>query len=329
MMSENYENDFNGRNIAYYKNQPCDNDILNSMKESLDSFLLNLKSKSHNDNNLSKEELENYYLTNNDIYNSLNVDLISPYQKLVKQKIRKKNMSKRRTYSVESLFPNKNNNLINNNNNLNNNNSFYDKNIDNIKHNYSTIYNESDAVNIIKNKLNFNSSISNNNKNNNKSYINNNSMGNYNNYSMNSNSMKYFQNTKSEFPIKLINNENIINKKGNSNHNKKYKNMLKIPKQNKSQPFNKYKNNKSFGKILRNIKNILTNIKNENNRNKIEIKNICNYFNNFNSQLQNKIEMFIKNYSDKISKLKIENENYKELLEKYKLNEDELYNIAI
>ena len=55
MMSENYENDFNARNTSYYKNQSFCNDILNSMKESLDNFLINLKTKSNNyNNNLSK-----------------------------------------------------------------------------------------------------------------------------------------------------------------------------------------------------------------------------------------------------------------------------------
>jgi len=137
MNLENYENDFLKQNSSYYNNanKYGGNEILHSMQESLDNFLLNLKTKSKN-NNLSKEELENYYLSNDEVYNSLNVDLISPYQNLVKQNIRRqsnntrKNISKR-TYSAKNLI-NKINTSVFNNNNFKNNNSFYDKNIDNI-----------------------------------------------------------------------------------------------------------------------------------------------------------------------------------------------------
>ena len=165
MNFENYENDFLEQNASYYMNDNKygGNEILHSMQESLDNFLLNLKKKSKN-NNLSKEELENYYLSNDGIYNSLNVDLISPYQTLVKQNIRRQNNNTRknnskRTYSAKSLINKVNTSVFNNNNNLKNNYSFYDKNLDNIMNNNSMFYNESDAMNAMKNKINFNTSI--------------------------------------------------------------------------------------------------------------------------------------------------------------------------
>ena len=56
MNFENYENDFLEQNASYYNNanKYRGNEILISMQESLDNFLLNLKTKSKN-NNLSKE----------------------------------------------------------------------------------------------------------------------------------------------------------------------------------------------------------------------------------------------------------------------------------
>ena len=114
--------------------------------------------------------------------------------------------------------------------------------------------------------------------------------------------MKIFPNTKSEFPIKLINNTNIkantIKNYGNNSRYKKSKNLIKIPKHNNSQSYikqNTNRNNKSYVNILKNIKNIIINIKKENNQNKIEIENIYKYFNDLNNQIQNKLQMFINN----------------------------------
>ena len=96
---ENYENDFMDKNKTYYinSNNFRGNEILNSMKESLDNFLINLKNESTG--GISKKELENYYLSKSDLFNSLNIDLISPYQNLVKQNIKRKskNMRKRKS----------------------------------------------------------------------------------------------------------------------------------------------------------------------------------------------------------------------------------------
>ena len=325
---DNYEIDFIPRtNKSYYKNanRYQSNEILNSMKESLDNFLLNLRTKSTS-NNISKEELENYYLSKSNIYNTLNVDFISPYENLLKQNELNKNnnirtsMSKRAN-SSKSIFQKINASVINNNSiydNLNNiSNSFYDKNNVEIKHNNSMMCNESLALKNIKTKLRKQNSV-NNNLNNNYSH---------NNYSVNSNSKKFFQNNKIDFPIKLINNKN---NNINTIKNKKNKNMIKIPRQNKSQLL--FNNNNSINnnnKILyinslRNIKNILINIKKENNQNKNEIKNIYKYYTILSEQIQNKFQLFIQKYNNNISLKKSEGKKYNDLMEKYKLKEEEL-----
>ena len=193
MNYENYEIDLADKNISYYQNangyRNKEKEILNSMKESLDNFLLNLKTKSTS-NNITQEEIENYYLSKSDIYNTLNVDLISSYQSLLKQSdLRKnnnirKNMSKRAN-SSKALLHKANSSVINNNsiyNNLNQNNSFYDKNTSELKHNNSMFFNESDAFNAINKKRRMNKNV-----NNKINYT-------QNNYSINNNSAKYFQN---------------------------------------------------------------------------------------------------------------------------------------
>ena len=325
MNLDTYEIDYLPKtNKSYYKNanRYRGNEILDSMKESLDNFLLNLRTKSTS-NNISKEELENYYLSKSNIYNTLNVDFISPYENLLKQNdLNNKDnirpaMSKRAntSNSSKSIFQKINSSVINNNpiyNTLNNvNNSFCDKNVGEIKHNNSMMFNESTAMNTIKTKLRKQNSV------------NTNTRSNYshNNYSMNSNSKSFFQNNKIDFPIKLINNQNTIK-------NKKSKNLIKIPRKNKSQSFynNKINNNNKalYINSLKNIKNILMNIKKENNQNKNEIKNIYKYYSLLSEQIQNKIQMFMQNYSGNLSIKQREKEKYNELMEKYKIKEEEL-----
>ena len=326
MNIKDYDLDFlpEENNKSYYRNahRYQGNEILNSMKESLDNFLLNLRTKSTS-NNISKEELDTYYLSKNNIYNTLNVDLISPYEKLIKQNGLlnnnniKKSMSKRAN-SSKSIFHKINASVIDNNsiyNNLNNvSNSFYDNNNGEFRKNNSMICNDNIAINSVKAKLRKQNSINNINNGNNYSY-------NYSNnqYSVNGNSKKYFQNNKVNFPIKLINNKNIIK-------NKKYKNIMKIPKQNKSQTFNNNINNKAkYLNSLRNIKNILINIKKENKQNKNEIKNIYKYYTILSEQIQNKIQIFLQKYSgNNLFLRQKEKEKYNELMEKYKLKEEEL-----
>ena len=183
MNLETYEYDFNNNNNYNYNinnsrkiphsknvNNLQSNEILHSMKESLDNFLLNLRTKSSS-NNISKEELENYYLSQSELYNSLNVDLISPYQSLVKQNIKTKNKNIRKNYTKKAYSTN---NLLNNNNNsmfnMNNKNniSYIDKNIKEKKINNSVMYNNNNYSSIeIDNNLNKKININNNNDNNN------------------------------------------------------------------------------------------------------------------------------------------------------------------
>ena len=320
---ENYETDFINKNKLYYKNlsKYHSNEILNSMQESLDNFLLNLKNESNC--NISKEELESYYLSKNDLFHSVNIDLISPYQNLLCQNIKRKNNNIRknmtnRTYSAENLINKVNTSFINKNN-LNKNNSFYDKNISNIKHNNSMLYNESDAINSMKKKIKMNIS------NNNSKSFNNISNISHKSYGVQTNSMKYFQNTKSDYPIKLINN-NYMEKKETRKNNKKSKNILKIPRQNKSHSFIKQTNNNksAYLNILRNIKNILIKIKNENNQNKTEIQNIYTFYNNFNEQIQKKLQMFINNYNNYLLEMQKEKTKYNNLMENFRSKEEEL-----
>ena len=315
---ENYENDILDKNISYYKNanKYRGNEILNSMKESLDNFLINLRTKSTS-NNLSNEEIENYYLSKSGMYNSINVDLISPYQKLLKQNHIKKNKSKRPA-SSKNLLNRINASVINNNsiyNKLNNNNSFYEKNTSEIRHNNSMLYNENHGINFMNKNLGINGNINNS--------INYNNKSNYsqNNYNIHSNSTKFFQNTKIDFPIKLINNNN-------NNYIKKSKNSLKIPRQNKSQSFHKVnnnrRNNKQYLNVLGNIKNFLLRMKKENNKNKMEIKNIYKYYNILSNQIQNKIEIFMKTFTGNLIEKQKDNNLYEELEEKNKIKDEEL-----
>ena len=67
--------------------------LVNSMKHSLDTFLINLKTKSFS-KNISPEDIHNYYLTESEKLNSLNIDLISPYQSLLRKNINKNNSFK-------------------------------------------------------------------------------------------------------------------------------------------------------------------------------------------------------------------------------------------
>ena len=120
------------------------------MKESLDTFLLNLKTKSSS-NNITKEDFQNYYLTENDILNSFNIDLLSSYQNLIKQNLNKNNFHQKkllkRAYSSGQVQMCRNNSHINNYNTnpykLNNN---YDGNINEITNN-SILYNNNENVN--------------------------------------------------------------------------------------------------------------------------------------------------------------------------------------
>lgn len=49
------------------------------MKQSLDTFLFDLKAKSFS-KNMTKQDIQNYYLTENELFNSLNFDLVSSYK---------------------------------------------------------------------------------------------------------------------------------------------------------------------------------------------------------------------------------------------------------
>ena len=305
------------------KEENYEKEILNSMKASLDSFLINLKTKSS-----SKEDIQNYYLTENEILNSMNIDLISPYQNLLQKNCNKNNFSKKkllkRAYSSGEMPHPKNNKLLNNYTS----NSYYDKNFNEItQNNNSIIYKD-------------------NNDNMNKSLI----IKNYNiipNMPYNYKIIEKNKNKRLDYPIKLINNTNINNlnnsqlEVNNISINQQKNNFEKV---NKNLKLIKEKNNKKKALIhyISYIKNEIKKLKIKNNQNKLEIKEFYDFYSQLINNIFTKIIFYInnfektkiKNYNKEIKtrltisnnqnkSLNKENQNLKEIINQYKKENDE------
>ena len=308
----------NYNNYTTLQESNKEKEILNTMKESLDTFLLNLKTKSSS-NNITKEDFQNYYLTENDILNSFNIDLLSSYQNLIKQNLNKNNFHQKkllkRAYSSGQVQMCRNNSHINNYNTnpykLNNN---YDGNINEITNN-SILYNNNENVN--------------------KSLT----IKNYNNTPNISKTIYYNKknsqnkNKKIDCPIKLINNKYLnsinpsqMNNKLVKNQNNQKQNILgKITKNNikllkKNILLNKNINNKN---IILYIRDELKKIKNKNNQNKIEIKQ----YHQYNSQIINNLYANIKNIVNKLDQIHKEKiQNFENEINSLKNNLTESYN---
>ena len=106
-LNESYANKNNPYDSIYnnHKSLPessKEKRILNTMKESLDEFLLNLKTKISS-NNITNEDIDNYYLTENEILNSFDVNILSSYQNLLLQNINKNNYPQKKNIK-KSIF---------------------------------------------------------------------------------------------------------------------------------------------------------------------------------------------------------------------------------
>jgi len=189
---QNYQKNINKTNkINFFEEK----EILDSMKQSLDTFLLDLKTKSFS-KNMTKQDIQNFYLTENELFNSLNFDLISSYKKLLSKNITKNNHPiVKRSYSSKEFLDGQNMNKYNSKyyNEYNNNliNSYYDKNSNEKAKSNLILLNDNDTTNI--------------------NCLNNKRMKNYtpnipNKINMNNSKM---QNIKFDFPIKIINNQNL------------------------------------------------------------------------------------------------------------------------
>ena len=347
---------YTNKNNSYYPNynnyttlqeSSKEKEILNTMKESLDTFLLNLKEKSSS-KNITKEDIQNYYLTENDILNSFNIDLLSSYQKLIQQNLNKNNFHQKkllkRAYSSGQVQMNHNNSQINNYNTnsykINNN---YDGNINEITNN-SIFYSNNENVNQ-------SLTIQNNNTPNISKTI----------YYNKKNSQNKNKNKKVDYPIKLINNKYLnsinpsqMNNKLVKNQNNQKQNILgKISKNNikflkKNILLNKNINNKN---IILYIRDELKKIKIKNHQNKIEIQQ----YHQYNSQIINNLYTNIKNIVNKLDQihkekiqsfeneiislknnltesykknttLKKENEHFQEMINDYKKEKEEKKN---
>ena len=174
--------------------------LLNSMKDSLDTFLINLKTKSFS-KNISSEDIQNYFLTESEKLNSLNIDLISPYQSLLRKNINKKNYlhnkKLKRAYSSGEMPNFKKNNNNNTYNSFKLNSYLNDNILNGITQNNSLLFND--------NNLNMNKNLT---------------INNYNNNANINNCGNKFSNKKIkkvDYPIKLISKKKINNiEKGNN-----------------------------------------------------------------------------------------------------------------
>ena len=287
----------NVNNNPYYKKnyksieKNFEKDIINSMKDSLDTFLINLKAESSS-KSMTIEDVQNYYLTESEKLNSLNLDLISPYQALIKNNLYKNYSSKnkllKRAYSTDHL-PNRNNPSQIYYNNYNKNsykiNSYFDKNLSEITKNNSFLYNDS-----------INKSLT---------------ITNHNNIvNIPKRIYEKKQNKKIDYPIKLINN-NYNNRNNlnlahleNSNNNlfMNAKKAYESTKNFQKRIIFKEKSNLNNNIILY-IKKELKKIKQNNNLNKIKIKEFYSFY----SQLINTIFAKIIHYIKTFEKGKITN----------------------
>ena len=265
--------------------------LLNSMKDSLNTFLLNLRTKSSS-KNISYEDIQNYYLTENEKLNSLNIDLISPYQSLLQKNINKNNFSHnkkiKRAYSSGEMVNLK---LYNNNNNNSfKMNSYIDKKISGLTQNNSSLYND--------NNFNMNKSLT---------------IKNYNNITnMNNNIYRNKKNKKFDYPIKLISKRNI---KGDNNFKESKKNY-----------FIKDKYNINKERILY-IKNEFKKLKNKNKENKLEIIEFYEFHTQLINNILNKIISYIRNFENvKINNYKKEIISLKNKLNSFKSHNKSLIN---
>jgi len=306
---QNYQKNINKTNkINFFEEK----EILDSMKQSLDTFLLDLKTKSFS-KNMTKQDIQNFYLTENELFNSLNFDLISSYKKLLSKNITKNNHPiVKRSYSSKEFLDGQNMNKYNSKyyNEYNNNliNSYYDKNSNEKAKSNLILLNDNDTTNI--------------------NCLNNKRMKNYtpnipNKINMNNSKM---QNIKFDFPIKIINNQNLnfrptLNK-SHSFQNKIFNNEISKNHSNIFSTINSNSNFNNLNNIIYYIINQFKNIKADNKKNKIEIKE---FYNNY-SQLMNEIFIKIKMYlyknesiqNEKIEKYRNELKSLKNINDSYK-----------
>ena len=342
----------NNNNMNLIEEQDKEKRILNSMKESLDTFLLNLKTKTSSDN-ITKQDIQNYYLTDNELLNSLNFDLLSSYQTLIQQNINQNNYKNKkkfikRAFSTKEVInrPNKSNVSYSNFNNKHNKrannriNSYLDKNSSQVTQTNSFFYNDNETINkslSIKNLNNKNS-----NESRDKQIYNNN------------NNKKYYPQKKFEYPIKLINNNNLnefnssflyknslqnnnLFSKSTKNNSKLYTNYSNLEQ---NILLSKENNNKNKALILSNIYSQFQRLKKENKKNKLEIKDFYNYYSQLMKNIFFKIKIHlykceniynekIENFQKEIRSLKNINESYKkeneylrEMSKNYNINKD-------
>ena len=301
-------------NKTYKINFFEEKEILDSMKQSLDTFLFDLKAKSFS-KNMTKQDIQNYYLTENELFNSLNFDLVSSYKKLLHNNINKNNHPiAKRSYSSKEILDRQNNYMHKYNNKnyneYNNNliNSYYDKNSNEITKSNLIFNNGNDTIN--------------------RNYLNNKRMKNYtlntpNKINMNNNKM---QNIKFDFPTKIINNQYLNSRpllnKSNSFQNNIFNNEISKNHSNIFSTINSNKNCDNWNNIIYYVINQFKNIKDDNKKNKIEIKEFYNNYSKLMNEIFIKIKMYLyKNESlqnEKIEKYRNELKSLKNINDSYK-----------
>jgi hypothetical protein len=231
-INENNPYDINRNKYTTLPESTKEREILNSMKESLDVFLLNLKTKLSSNNNANED---NYFLTENEILNSFDVNLLTSYQNLLLHNINKNDYPQKkvikRAYSSEQVKNMRNRaQMTNYNFNSYKTNNYYDSNANDIINN-SIFYEDNENTNkslIIKDY---------NNKDNNKNKSltinsNNNNTPNISQHSYVNKKNLENRNNKYDYPMKLIANNNFncsFNKNNikmikKNNYNNKIKN---------------------------------------------------------------------------------------------------------
>ena len=323
---QSYSKNINTNKINFLEEK----EILDSMKQTLDTFLLDLKAKSFS-NNINKQDIQNYYLTENELLNSLNFDLVSSYKKLLHKNINKNNHPIiKRSYSSKEILDGQNNYIHKYNNNnynqYNNNliNSYYDQNSNEITKSNLLLYQDNDTID--------------------KNYLNNKRMKNNtpNKYNMNNNKI---QNIKFDFPVKLINNQNLNHRpllnKSYSFQNNIFNKEISKNHSNIFSAVNNDKNCNDWNNIIYYVINQFKNIKEANKNNKIEIKEFYNNYTQLMNEIFIKIKMYlykneslqnekIKKYRNELKSLrnindsyKKENNLFKEMVNNYNTNEKE------
>ena len=332
------KNSYYTKNKNISKSKTFEKDIINSMKESLDTFLINLKTKSSS-KDITNDNLENYYLNENEKFNSLNLDLISPYQALIKNNFYTNNTSTnkqiKRALSTGE-FPAKNNNSQIYYNNYNKNsykiNSLFDKNLNEITQSNSLFYsNINDSMNKSLTITNYNNIVN-----------------------LPKKIYEKKQNIKIDYPIKLINNNNTISNLNFSQFDNNNKSLFSNAKKSFENSRNFHKNvflkekRKLNNNIILYIKKELKKLKINNNQNKKEINEFYSFYSQLIQTIFSKILYYVKNFENgkmnnlkneililksKLNssntqgqKLNQENENFKQMINQYKSEKNENYN---